>query len=173
MLFHYRSTVLKQTLLPCCRQVYNKRMKLQDVIITTAVAYPGMGVADFFRECVRADIPGLPYREDGKGICGKISIRHVLKENCIPDFMVKHSHLLGDEIHHLVIPDDRIQEVLTLTIDNFILPVLAVATSETPIAKALAIMEKHDTTYLFIIDDGVYRGIVSIMGIAQSLMAEK
>jgi len=55
-------------------------MKLPVFITPTAIAHPGMTVLDVFRECVKADVPGIPF-QDGKGnITGKASIRHVLKE---------------------------------------------------------------------------------------------
>lgn len=145
-------------------------MQLTNLIIPTGVARPGMTVAQVFQECVRADVPGIPFQDaDGK-ITGKASLRHVLKVNCIPDFMVQHSHLLGDKLGHLHIREEHAREVLTLTIDSFILPDMAVAGSATPVAKALAIMEDLDTTYLFVIDQGVYRGMISIMCIGRALL---
>jgi len=84
--------------------------------------------------------------------------------------MVTHSLPLRDELGYIHIREDHAREVLKLPIVPFILPVKAVAGSNTPAAKALAIMEDTDTTYLFVIDDGEYRGIVSIMGIARAML---
>jgi CBS domain-containing protein len=145
-------------------------MELTNLIIPTGTARPGMSVLEVFRECVRADVPGIPFQEMDGSITGKASIRHVLKETFIPDFMVKHAHLLGDKIHHLDIKESQLSDVLPLEIDPFILTEIAVVNSSTPIAKALATMEDLDTTYLFVIDDGVYKGIVSIMAIARTML---
>jgi CBS domain-containing protein len=41
--------------------------------------------------------------------------------------------------------------------------------SAEPAIKALAIMEKNDTSYLFVVDDGEYQGIVTIQGIAAKM----
>jgi hypothetical protein len=30
-------------------------------------------------------------------------------------------------------------------------------------------MEKHDTSYIFVVDEGVYRGTITIQGIAASM----
>jgi len=146
-------------------------MEISRLLIATGTAHAGMTVGQVFRECVRADVPGIPFQDDNGKIVGKISIRHILKEKCIPDFMVRHSHLLGDELGHLHIQDDHAREVLKLPVAPFILPVKAVAGSNTPVAKVLAIMEDMDTTYLFVIDAGEYRGIVSIMGIARTMLS--
>jgi len=147
-------------------------MELSNLIIPTAVSYSGMTVADVFRECVRSNVPGIPFRDAKGHIIGKASIRHILKETCIPDYLIRHSHLLGDSFTHLSLPDDHVQHVLSLAIDPFVLTKMAVASSNTPMAKALAIMEGNDATYMFIIDDGVYKGMVSIMGISK-VMLEK
>jgi CBS domain-containing protein len=145
-------------------------MEISNLIIPTGVARPGMTVARVFQECVGADVPGIPFQDADGRITGKASLRHVLKVNCIPDFMVRHSHLLGNELGYLHIQEAHAKDVLTLPIDSFILQEMAVASSSTPVAKALAIMEDLDTTYLFIIDDGVYRGIISVMGIGRALL---
>ena len=145
-------------------------MELTNFIIPTGTARPGMSVLEVFRECVRADVPGIPFQEMDGNITGKASIRHVLKETFIPDFMVKHVHLLGDEIRHLDIKESQLSEVLPIDIDPFVLPEMAVINSSTPMAKALATMEDLDTTYLFVIDDGIYKGVVSIMAIARTML---
>ena len=145
-------------------------MEISHLLIATGTAHAGMTVGQAFRECVKADVPGIPFQDDNGKITGKISIRYILKEKCIPDFMVKHSHLLGDELGHLHIREDHAREVLKLPVDPFILPLKAVAGSNTPAAKALAIMEDMDTTYLFVIDDGESRGVVSSMGIARAML---
>ena len=57
-----------------------------------------------------------------------------------------------------------------MEVGPFVLPDSAVIPSETSIAKALAVMESHDTTYLFVIDGDTYVGCISIMGIGESLI---
>ncbi len=146
-------------------------MNILDLIAPTKIAKPGMYVREVFRICVEADVPGVPFENHEGRIVGKVSIRHILKETCIPDFMVRHSHLLGDNSESLIIPWDKIGEVLKLRVDEFVLPDIAIATPATSFSKALAIMENMDTTYLFVIDDGDYRGVVSITGIARAMLA--
>lgn len=148
-------------------------MEITSLIIPTAVASPGMSVAEVFRECVRADVPGIPFRDATGRITGKASIRHVLKEKCIPDFMVKHSHLLGDDLGRLHIQQEHAREVLDLPIDPFVLPHMAVANPTNPLAKVLAVMEDVNTTYLFVIEDGEYLGIVTVMGIARAILSHQ
>jgi len=116
------------------------------------------------------DVPGIPFQAADGSITGKVSICHILKETCIPHFMVKHAHLLGDDMRHLGISKEYVSEVLALEIDEYILPKMAVVNSNTAISKALAVMERADTSYLFVVDDGTYRGVVTIIGIARTML---
>lgn len=145
-------------------------MILRDIAVPTALATPGMRVADLFSECIRCQMPGIPYRDASGRISGKASIRHILKMTCLPDYLTKHSHILGDNIDHLRLPELHCREVLTRRIDDFILPRLSQIHSSASISKALAIMEQDSTTYIFIIDDNNYFGAVSIMSLANEML---
>lgn len=146
-------------------------MQLTDLIVPTAVATPRMRVADVFRECIAKQVPGIPFRDAKGHIAGKASIRHVLKLNCIPDFMVTHAAILGDRIDELTIPAEKARYVINLPIDDFIIPDPAIIGPHSPVAKALAVMEKNDTTYLFVIDGDNYLGVISVMGVAAAALA--
>ena len=146
-------------------------MELMRFVVPTAVAAPGMTVRELFDACATADVPGIPFRNAEGKIVGKASIRHVLKETCIPRFMVDNVRVLGDELDGLRIPTIRAREILDMTLDQFILPDMAVITPLSPISKALAVMEHHDTTYLFVIDEEhEYHGTISIMKVARRIL---
>ncbi|MBT8442531.1 MAG: CBS domain-containing protein [Gammaproteobacteria bacterium] len=146
-------------------------MELMRFVVPTPVATPGMTVRELFDACAKADVPGIPFRNAEGRIVGKASIRHVLKETCIPRFMVDNVRVLGDELAGLSIPPIRAREVLDMTMDQFILPKMAVITPRSPISKALAVMEHRDTTYLFVIDaERRYHGTISIMKIARRIL---
>jgi CBS domain-containing protein len=146
-------------------------MSLTQFAVPTAVAVPGMTVRELFTECVRADVAGLPFRAASGDFTGKASIRHVLREVCIPQAMIDHARLLGDDIEALRFPRIRKQWLLEQTIDDFILRDLPTVTPASPLAKALAIMESHGTTYLFVIDADIkYYGTLSIVSLARRLL---
>lgn len=146
-------------------------MSLIQFAVPTAVAVPGMTVRELFTECVRADVAGLPFRAADGSFSGKASIRHVLKEVCIPQAMIEHARLLGDDIDALRFPRIRKEWLLEQTIDDYILSDAATVTPASPLAKALAIMESHDTTYAFVIDaDRKYHGTLSIVSLARRLL---
>jgi len=145
-------------------------LKLDDLIVPTAVATPGMKVEALFRECASRQVPGIPFRDASGRITGKASIRHVLKLNCIPDYMVKHAALLGDRLASLTMPAEKARHLLQLDVDPFILPDVASVGRDAAVAKVLAVMERHDTTYLFVVDGDQYHGCISIMGIGEAII---
>ena len=139
----------------------------------TAVAYPGMKVRELFRACIKADVPGIPYRDHSGEIVAKASIRHVMRESCIPEFMIRHAQLLGERVDALAIPEEKAMRMLDKDVDEFVLSDMAVITPNSSMTKAMAVMEKHDTTYMFLVDENhEYHGTISIMHIASRLMEE-
>jgi CBS domain-containing protein len=147
-------------------------MKLQNIAIPSGVAQSGMTVRDVFRECVRCQVPGIPFRDAEGRIVGRVSIRHTLRQSCIPDFMAQHAHLLGDEydVECLNMPERRSRAVLRMPVDPFVLDQLPSITSHSPVLKALALMEEFDTGYIFVIDDDEYKGVVTLLGIARRML---
>ena len=146
-------------------------MSLIQFAVPTAIAVPGMTVRELFTECVKADVAGLPFRAANGKFIGKASIRHVFREVCISQAMIEHARLLGDNIKALRFPQIKEQWLLDLTIDDYILGDAATITPASPLTKALAIMESHDTTYLFVIDaEQNYHGTLSIVSLARRML---
>lgn len=145
-------------------------MILAELIVPTTVASPETSVEELFRECSRKNVPGIPFRDKSGRITGKASVRNVLKKTCIPDYLIKHASLLGDRTPNLNIPLEKARQVLSLKVQPFVLADLAIIGPESSVAKALAVMERHDTTYLFVFDDDNYLGCISTMGIGETLV---
>ena len=137
----------------------------------TGVATPGMTVRELFEECARARVAGLPFRNGDGEIVGKASMRNILKEVCIPQFMVENVRILGDQLEALRFPEIQEKQLLDTKIDDFILSDFAQITPTSPLSKALACMEAHDTTYCFVIDDDhKYYGVISIVHAAMRIL---
>jgi len=148
-------------------------MLLRQLAVPVPCAYPGMKVADLFDACVKAQMPGLPFRDADGHLSGKASIRHILKMTALPDYLVKHAELLGDDIRHLRLPEIHCAEILNRTIDDFILPQLPSINPGAPVSKALAVMEQQDTTYIFVMEGDECFGAISIMSLAQQMLSHE
>jgi CBS domain-containing protein len=145
-------------------------MRLLDIVVRTGVARAGMTVAEVFDECVANNVPGIPFCNEDDRVVGRVSIRHTLKHICIPEYIVNMAHLLGDDIEHLSASEIQPRRILKMLIDPFVLEDVASVTSASPLIKALAIMERFNSGYIFLIDSDKYQGIVTRMGIAELLL---
>jgi hypothetical protein len=63
--------------------------------------------------------------------------------------------------------------MLALPIETFLLEDHPSTDSQSSPLKAIALMERYDTTYLFIVDDGAYKGVVNVLGIARGMLDMK
>jgi hypothetical protein len=96
-------------------------MKLEHLSIATGVMRKGMTLRDFFEECVRCNVPGLPYVDGQDRIIGRISIRDVYKHMAIPDSVIQVAHLLGDQTDQLDLPEMKVSETLDLPVETYLL----------------------------------------------------
>jgi predicted transcriptional regulator len=145
-------------------------MILREVMILTSIAHAGMTVGEVFQECVNKGVSGLPYRDEQGAVIGRVSMRHVFREKCIPRDVVDGAHLLGDEIPHLELLDIEKCHILSQPVEPFLLTTIPSLNPGSPVIKAVAIMEQYNSSYLFIIDEGVYQGTVTRSGIASLLV---
>lgn len=145
-------------------------MKLEHLAIATGVMRKGMTVRDFFEECARCNVAGLPYVNDQDKVVGRISIRDVYKHMAIPDHLIRVAHMLGDHTDRLDLPEMKVMENLALPVESYLLENIPSVSPESSIVKALAIMEMFNTSYIFLIEDGDYKGVVTRMVIAHRML---
>jgi predicted transcriptional regulator len=146
-------------------------MKLEHLAITTNAMHKGMSLRDFFEECVRCNVPGLPYVDaDGK-VVGRISIRDVYKHLAIPDHLIKVAHVLGDRTDKIDLPEMQVIEAMTLPVESYLLENIPSVSPRSSVVKALAIMEMFNTSYIFLIENEEYQGVVTRMVIARRMLS--
>ncbi len=145
-------------------------LDFEGLIYTSGVARAGTTVREVFEECVTHRVLGVPFVNDENKIIGRVSVRHILKETCIPDHMVHGAHLLGNLIEGLKIPDEMIGAILELAVDDFVIPVATIVDSGAPLVKVLSIMEQQNTPYVFVVDDSNYRGMITRMSCIEVML---
>ena len=144
-------------------------MLVRDAIIHTRVVRPGMAVRDVFDECGRVHVQALPFVDKDGRLTGRVTLKNVMKIACLPEHMVHTAPLLGSFLSCVDNAQDKIKELLPSPVDAYVRQSHVWIGSAEPAIKALAIMEKNDTSYLFVVDDGEYQGIVTIQGIAAKM----
>ena len=144
-------------------------MNLNKILIPTIVARSDMTVREVFAECIRAHIPALPFSDDKEQITGRVTLKNILKTSCLPEYMVELAQMLGDQLSCMQNVEAKAKELLGNPVQPYVLDGYLSITSKSSGIKALAMMEQADTSYIFVVDDGIYKGIVSIQGLARML----
>ena len=144
-------------------------MNLEQVLIPTKVAKAGMTVREVFKECARANTPGLPFCDHGGLITGRVTLKNILKKSCLPDYVVAMARILGEQISNVQDMEAVAKQLLNNPADLYAQEPHISLTSASSTVKALAMMAHSDTSYIFVVDKGQYKGVVTIHCLASKL----
>ena len=142
-------------------------MDIQGVLIHTIIIQPGMKVRDVFTECGKLHIHALPYMDKEGIISGRLTLKNIMKFSCLPEHMIELAHLLGNQMSCIDNAEEKAREIICNPIEPYVRKLGETITSTEPLIKALAIMERNETSYIFVVDEGEYKGQITIQGIAQ------
>jgi Mg/Co/Ni transporter MgtE len=142
-------------------------MQLRDIPVQTKVAKAGMTVREVFRECLSANVPALPYCDEQGRIIGRTTLKNVIQQSIIPDYMAEFAHVVPPDLDSLKEAETRLREVFDNDIAPYAQEPHASVKPDTSLGKVLAIMERHDTSYVFVVHGGRYRGTLTIQAIAR------
>jgi CBS domain-containing protein len=145
-------------------------MKLENLCIPTKVMRRGMTLLDFFNEAANSSVPGLPYADEQGKIVGRLSIRDVYKHMAVPDYLLRVADALGDQTDHLDLPEMKVLETMALPVETYLLDSIPNVSPRSSVVKALALMELHNSSYIFLIDGDDYKGVVTRMVIAKRML---
>ena len=144
-------------------------MNLDPILIPTKVAKPGMNVSEVFAECIRVNIPGIPFCDAQGRITGRLTLKNILKKACLPEYMVELARILGDQLSCMGDMEAKAKQLMHNPVDPYVLEPHISLTSDSPAVKALALMEQNDTSYIFVVDEGRYKGVITIQGLARMI----
>ena len=145
----------------------NMSMDIQSVLIPTITIRPGMYVRDLFTECGKLHVHALPYCDEKGKITGRLTLKNVMKFSCLPEHMIELASLLGNQMSCVENAEEKAREIICNPVEPYVRKLGETITSKEPLIKALAIMEKYDTSYIFVVDDDEYKGLITIQGIAR------
>ena len=124
-------------------------MTVESVMIPTATAHPGMTVRDLFDICGRDHVQALPFVDVDGNITGRVTLSSSL--SCVES------------------AEEKAREIICNPIEPYVQGPHRSISSDAPLIKALAMMEKDDTSYIFVVDQGAFRGVITIQGIAEKM----
>ncbi len=145
-------------------------MKLKNIAVPTKIMQHGMTVFDFFEEATSCKVPGLPYANEEGKVVGRISVRNIYKKLAVPDNLLRVADMMGDQSDNLDPPEIEVAELMASPVEEYLLEKMPSVSSESSFVKALAIMELHNSSYIFLIDNGVYKGVATRMDLARRML---
>ena len=145
-------------------------MNLKSVLVPTEVARAGMTVRQVFEECLRAHTPGLPFCDEHGLVTGRVTLKYILKRQYLPEHLVELVMVLGEQKNNIQEMETLGKQLFDSKIDSYLQRPHASITSTSSIIKALALMEKLDTGYLFVIDEGQYIGTVTLQILSKAIL---
>ena len=145
-------------------------MDLKSITVPTGVATAGMTVRQVFEECIRTHTPGLPFCDDNGLVTGRVTLKYILKRQYLPEHLVEMARVLGEHVSDVEDMERSAKQLFENQIDSYLQSPHASITSAAPIVKALALMEKLDTGYLFVIDEGQYLGVVTLQVLSRAIL---
>ena len=145
-------------------------MNLKSVMVPTEVASAGMTVRQVFEECLRVHTPGLPFCDDRGVVTGRVTLKYILKRQYLPEHLIEMARVLGENVSDVDDMQLLAKQLFENRIDSYLQRPHASLTSASSIIKALALMEKLDTGYLFVIDEGQYMGVVTLQILSKVIL---
>ena len=122
-------------------------MKLESILKPTEFAREGMKVRDVMKICVTDGVPALPYVNSKGERHGFISLSGIMHHGCLPNYMVELANVLGNHLTCLKDARGKIKDLMEHPIEPYISKPLHSITSDTPVIKALAILEKYHSSF--------------------------
>jgi CBS domain-containing protein len=144
-------------------------MNLEQLLVPTRVAKAGMTVREVFRECSQANTPGLPFCDDNGLITGRVTLKNIFKGYCLPEYLVEMARVLGEQVSNVQDMEASANQLLNNPVDLYLQEPHLSLTSASSVIKALAMMEQSDTGYIFVVDEGRYKGVVTMQSLARML----
>ena len=129
-----------------------------------------MKTREIFEVCSEANTPGIPFCDANGRISGRVTLKNILLKSCLPEFIVEMATILGDQLSHMQDMGSETRQLLDNPVDAYVQQPHISLTSDSPAIKALALMERYDTSYIFVVDEGRYLGVITIHSLANALL---
>jgi CBS-domain-containing membrane protein len=145
--------------------------ELHHVIIPSGVARAGMPILNAVKECLQHNLPGIPFCDDSGMIVGRVSIKNLLIQNCIPADVRKHADLLSDHAQQdLSGAQHKIKQLMETPVDAYVIAPIPSVSPSSPVFKALGIIDKYNSSYIFVEQNGRYLGTMTLTHIVKTML---
>ena len=77
---------------------------------------------------------------------------------------------MGDNTDRLDLPGMKVLETMEMPVETYLLKDVPTVSPQSTVVKALSLMEVHNTSYIFLVEQGSYYGVVTRMVIARRML---
>jgi len=138
----------------------------------------GETIKDMFKYCIEANVPALPYRDQEGLIQGFTSLKRVMGKDCLPNYLVELAGILHNDMNCTSQALEKINTLFTKPVQEYVENPFHFIASDTILIRAVALMEQHDTSFLFVADcsDDIekshcdYKGIITRLSVAKKML---
>ncbi len=141
-------------------------------LVHSEVATAGMPIIEAVQHCLNAGLPGIPFCDAQGKVTGKISLKHLLVSTCVPKDISNYAHLISDNAVSMSTGNalEKLTPLMQAPVEDFVLTDFVYAASDTPLYKALALMDKYNTGYFFVLKEGRYMGSLTMHLLSQHML---
>lgn len=151
---------------------------IKEIIVPTPTMKAGETVKDMFVSCIEANVPALPYRDQEGLIKGFVSLKRVMGKDCLPNYLVELAGILHNDMNCTTQAMEKIHTLFSKPVDDYIEKPFYFVASDTILIRAVALMEQHNTSFLFVADcaDDIdkshcdYKGIITRISVAKKML---
>jgi CBS domain-containing protein len=143
----------------------------EEILVRTKIAQHPTTVRAVFDECLRAGVQALPFCDDEGKVTGRVTLKYIINRSILPAHMADLAHLIGPRLASSIDLERRMAKTFDDSVTPYVQEPHTSIESDSELMKALATMEHHDTSYLFVVDGGEYKGTLTIQGIARWMLS--
>lgn len=148
---------------------------INDIVLTTPTVQAGDHVKKFFELCSEANSPALPFRDKNGLIQGYITLKRVMGKDCLPNYLVELAGILHNEMNCTTQAMEKIHKLFQKPVEEYVELPFRYVGSDTILIRAVALMEQHNSDFLFVADGPDaqhcdYRGIITRLSVAQKML---
>lgn len=148
---------------------------ISDIITPTATMHSGDTVKTMFAACIESHVPALPFRDKEGLLQGFISLKRVMGKDCLPNYLVELAGILSNDMNCTRQAMEKIRTLFSKPVDDYLEKPFYSITSDTILIKAVALMEQHNSSFLFVADGketqyDQYQGIITRLSVAKKML---
>ncbi|MCU7938829.1 MAG: CBS domain-containing protein [gamma proteobacterium symbiont of Bathyaustriella thionipta] len=148
---------------------------INEIIVPTGTVKDGDTVKAMFESCIKYNVPALPFRDHEGLIRGFVSLKQVMGQDCLPNYLVELAGILHNDMNCTSQAMEKIHTLFCKPVNDYVEKPIQFVTSDTILIRVVALMEEHNSDFLFVADGQDkprcdYKGIITRLSVAKKML---